>query len=1125
MKLLPIIQSLFESMLIEANLINGKDPYNGVSIVSFLEPYTNGMSTVEGKQMFMKKLSRLLMADERFLYAVRELPPNAPAWAQQALEKGDLVFFQASDELKDNVENLSHYVASLEQDIAGTDANAKAVATREFQGFAKAETLDLLIDKVQEYFSRGAEKQEANDAEGMKAVLEAPGGYVWYRLEEPKAFYREGKTLQNCIGRNYTAENTRATNTVIYVLRDSSNSSIVATRIMNNEMQEVKGKNNQPPIPRYMPAVQKLINTFNITLASGGQNDVGNSGYYYHDGLLYSRPQAIAKLISVPKLYDIPGTDAYVGKVVSETAKLVADLYLRNRYYHHEEVPTVYEARSSDGDPLVAVHIEQGRVQRVIRLNKKSSVKEAEEQQTDTPTKVSVLPAMIELLVKHNKITNVAADVAREIYWNDGALWDNKTKTFSHRHEQASRLHKPKQKGAHTLEVYEGPAAQQLVKQLQPNRHYTTDEDREQFASTANVKAVYTTITRPGSEVVGKETNKVLVVVEYKDGSTVLYSVRGADVDTSQAGFTRNGSKWQQEDVTRDGKTVTTLTSLANEQGFKLPKRFQISHGLSYREGQYIPLPELTPVEVPGDPPAVVFDLSALDTMDKATVLARAVSTNDTKPHATPFTKEFKFRGVARDLDRVLAGVKEKDYWSNDKARDKDDPKVSDADIDKWTNEAFGATKPTAIYRVTIKYGAGKGGKVSLVTTGKEVRFIDSETLDHTWQSRNDYQVVADQLNRFAINTGLTFARSAAHKSQQLKVADGKIVPAETLAKSRMEKRLGRDKGVTGRVGTVSFADGASAKKMDHEEFGAWSAHGIKRGMTGTPWEISDAEGKVLGVVSVTRDGTINRVFANPSGVEGEGRTFEVGGRHLPVQPVADGKVMSYVKALAAEFGWTKTSPSMNLKGTDRRGKMLLKAYNSQRSSAHIYRKWDYDTRTYTKDNDYYNVAKPLESAGLVRIRDMEDGSYDLASITQKGTEVARRLRNSEEVSWTEFGEPAELSSEYQRPEEPAPAVRAPREARPAGERPAGERAARAPMEGGGTKADLALQRFRELTDANDGTMPTRSEFIALLQQPPFNMTPAGASTYQYNVKAKYLRAQGELNEHFTFIDFLTQIL
>lgn len=1125
MKLLPIIQSLFESLLMEANLINGKDPYNGVSIVSFLEPYTNGLATAEAKQMFMKKLSRLLMADERFLYAVRELPPNAPAWAQQALEKGDLVFFQPSDELKDNVENLSHYVASLEQDIAGGDANTKAVATRELQGFPKAESLDLLIGKVQEYFSRGSEKQEATNAEGMKAVLEAPGGYVWYRLEEPKAFYREGQTLQNCIGRNYTAENTRATNTVIYVLRDSSNNSVVATRIKDNEMQEVKGKNNQPPIPRYMPAVQKLINTFNITLASGGQQDVGNSGYYYHEGLLYSKPQAIAKLISVPKLYDIPGTTAYVGKVVSESAKLVADLYLRNSYYWREEVPNIYEARASDKDPLVAVHVdEKGTVDRIIRLSGKTAVKEADDQQRVPSSSGSVLPSMIEVLVKHDKIKTLASNVIHEIYWNDGASWDNETKTFSYRNKQVSREHKPKQKGTHTLEVYEGPAAQQLVKQLQPTDHYYSTDSKEAVASSTNVKAVYTTVVRAGSEVVGKETNKVLVVVEYKDGSTALYSVRGSEVDMSQVGFTRTGSRWQQEEVVRDGKTVNTLLALANEQGFKLPRRFTISHGLSYREGQYVPLPELTPSEVPGDPPAVVFDLASLDTMDKATVLARALSTNDTKPHTTPFTKEFKFRGVTQSLDRVLAGVKEKDYWSSDRARDADDPKVTDADIKKWTEEAFGTTKPSAIYRVTIKYGAGKGGKVSLVTSGKEVVFIDSETLDHTWQSRNDYQVVADQLNQFATNTGLTFARSATHKSPQLRVASGKIVPAETLAKSRMEKRLSRDKGVTGRVGTVTFADGASAKKMDHEEFGAWSAHGIRRSITGTPWEISDADGNVIGVVAASRDGTITRVFANPSGVEGSGRTFDVNGRQFPIQPVADGRVMPYVKALASEFGWTKTSPSMNIKGTDRRGKLLLKAYNSMRDTASISRQWDGASHEYKKGNEYYNVAKPLESAGLITIRDRDGASHDIAAITQKGREVARRLRNNEEVSWTEFGSTAQLSDEYQRPAEPAPTERVPRVERPAGEARA-ERAPRAPMEGGGSKADRAMQLFRQMTDDNNGTMPTRSAFIAALQQPPFNMTPAGASTYQYNVKAKYMRERGDLNEHFTFIDFLTQVL
>jgi hypothetical protein len=342
-----------------------------------------------------------------------------------------------------------------------------------------------------------------------------------------------------------------------------------------------------------------------------------------------------------------------------------------------------------------------------------------------------------------------------------------------------------------------------------------------------------------------------------------------------------------------------------------------------------------------------------------------------------------------------------------------------------------------------------------------------------------------------------------------------------------LEKRLSRDNSVTGRVGVVPFADGASAKKMSQEDYGTWSAHGIKKSTAGTPWEISNADGEVVAVVVVSREGKITRVFSNPSRVPGEGRTIEVGDRQLPVIGAVDASAMKYVKALSAEFGWTEGAAPASISPNSPTGRMLLKAYRYSRERVNIHRTRNPNQEegqpTYVKGSEFYNIAAPLQKAGLVTIQDGADNSYsDTATLTSMGRTVADRLKLGQDVPWSSLTPgPAELSDEYARPAEQVAPVRAPR---PEGGQPAGQRAQRQPMEGGGSKADLALQRFREMTTANNGEMPTRSAFIAVLTQAPFNMTPAGASTYQYNTKAKYLRDRGDINEHFTFIDFLTYI-
>lgn len=1110
MKILSIVKPSFEWMLLEANLINGKDPYKGISLEKFVSEYAANLATPEAAQVFMKKISRLLMADERFMYAVRELPPNAPDWARAAMEKGDLVYFNPTPELKDRIENVSHYVAALEQDMQSTDSNVKAIATRDFQGFSKAPTLDMLVQKSNEYFSRSAKKQEATDTDGMKKVLEAPGGFVWYVLEEPVAFYREGRTLKNCIGRVYTAESTKRTNTQIYVLRDSNNRSVVAARIVGKEMAEVKGSNNGPPIPRYMPAVQKLINTFSITLGSGGKSDVGNSGYYYHKGILYSRPQAVAKLIKTKKLFDVPDTNVVVTKVVSESEDLIKDLYLRAANQYWTPDPHVYEVRANDGDPIASFITSGKSVEAVIRYAAYKTISENEETQPKVGIQ-HVVPIALQMLVRQGVVDSIDTKVQRELLWQDKVAWDADSKTFSH--VQSDRQHTPAAKGTHTLDVYTGEMAKSLVKTLQPPRHRVP---------TKEVKAVYTATVRRATGEEARTTDKILVVVELNDGRVSLFSVRGPDIDRSMVGYTRIGGRWSSE-YARDGKTVNTLVALANEQGFQLPAMFAVNHGLSYANGQYVPLKALEPTKISGDPPAEVFDLRELDPFDKATVIARAISTNDTKPHA-PIGSRFKFRGVTAGLSTVLS--------DND---DYDSQEDLNRRLNSWTQSALGGPV-TAIYRVNITYGAGNnGGKVSLIANGKEITHIDSETLDHTWQSRDDYHKVSEQLNKFAEAHGLTFARNATSKSPQLRVNKGKIVPAEALATSRLERSIKRDKGLTSRVGVLTFADGYTAKKMSETDYGTWAAHGVGKLGKGMPWEISDADGNVKAIVMVTKAGDVSSMYTNPGDEPGEGKTVEVKGRSLPIVKATDVSLLKYVKRMAQEFNWSGATTSSQFtvgsNDNDMAAKYIRKASKRAAKQISVHRRYvgpHNDVAAHYEDSlDFIKNVQPLVTAGIFsRLPSSDQDSTVLLTLTARGEQAAAKLNRGETINLGAYASVAGLHPDYKRPPEPEPEVRVQRVQRVQREpREPGARVPQQRAEGGGSKADLALARFRQMTQANNGEMPSRSAFIDILTQPPFNMTPAGASTYHYNTKVRYMKERGDINENFSFIEFLTQIL
>lgn len=64
-----------------------------------------------------------------------------------------------------------------------------------------------------------------------------------------------------------------------------------------------------------------------------------------------------------------------------------------------------------------------------------------------------------------------------------------------------------------------------------------------------------------------------------------------------------------------------------------------------------------------------------------------------------------------------------------------------------------------------------------------------------------------------------------------------------------------------------------------------------------------------------------------------------------------------------------------------------------------------------------------------------------------------------------------------------------------------------------GSKAQQAYDTFVEYTNTNK-RIPSSKEFMAILQQEPYNMTAAGARTYYANIKKKY----ASMNETYSTV-------
>lgn len=283
---------LDELLLTEANVFNASIPYKNVSIKQFVQKHIgNNITDPEVVKVLTKKLSTFLINDERFLRPIRQLPNDAPEWAQQAAATGQLMVFVPNQELNDVVSNIIHYVQAAGQNLDSTDNNVVVQAQRELASIVKQPNLDELAKRADQYFKATATKQSVKDIEGMNGIVDYDG-WIWYKLDTPEAFVREGNTLQNCIGKHWTHQKTNNEGMQIYILRTPSNDSVVAVRAKDKKVYEIKGKNNKPPVDKYMQPVFKFIRDYEFDISSA-EHELIRAGYYvFNNNLIVPLAQA-----------------------------------------------------------------------------------------------------------------------------------------------------------------------------------------------------------------------------------------------------------------------------------------------------------------------------------------------------------------------------------------------------------------------------------------------------------------------------------------------------------------------------------------------------------------------------------------------------------------------------------------------------------------------------------------------------------------------------------------------------------------------------------------------------------------------------------------------------------------
>ena len=1157
MKLLYIRENPFieNDLLVEANVVNIKDPYNSISIAEYLKSYAENIPHVL-KSPFVKKISRLLVNDERWHHAVRELPTDAPDWAHQAMEAGDLVFFQANQTLNSVMEHVTHYLSAAHDDQKNGKTNDdKVFATKELAGFPKIEDIDTLEKKSQEYFKRGSKKVKGNE-DGMQKIMTMDGGFEWFLLQTADAFKRTGKTLQNCIGSYWTKDKADNQGMSIVVLRKENGEDVVAARIRNsdNEVQEMKGKNNKPPVAKYMTPVVQLVNKRKLEVGMTAARDFKNAGWLKIKGELITKAGALKKYVNFRPLGNTK--DGYVLRRLGDEIKgdetlweLVCDVFkINNSRYASEAqkrenaLKVLYQLTTDKGTGIIGGVVTGEELTDTVSLLHNGRL---DEETSAADLETSKVQLLIKALAQFGLINDISPKLKNRLQWRENADFDTVSKTVQPIEKDIES------KGAIKWTKISNPdRVKSIVNSIikGTSTDYGAVTGKHALMNFKPVELYYAPMVSSGRE---SDDNMVNMVLVNKDNQMkpILYDIE--DNNVPERGAVGLGQfHYGMSNLSQDKNTVNSIIMLANERNQKLPFAFRLhNHVVKTPQDKYEyykPKKE----KLAGTVPAEKYDISQLKGADKL-VAAMAIATGDNIRRHSMEENAPENRGITVGDDMGLMDGVEQHFNDETSSRNYKDTRRSHSSATSITadwdakdkvaiaHKVLGNTVPTAIYLVEVTYGVNSKHEAMLMVAGSIVTKVDNTTAKHQYQKFNDYDLVADQLNTFASENNLTFARDSMVKVKEFRVSRGKVISASKKQKDRVGDLKAR-----GHIGTegkddIKFHDESKLVRMAPEQQAEWARKTAKIDtVPGEGWLATDDRGQPVGIVFV-KGGNIMATFSNPlvdenlrydkpfnnitdrviskemlpilnAGVKQFGWKFPTKNNKLIIEP--DGEAHKILKYLMNKVGSMRDQYGVSKADINR---AVGKNYAQQWKNGPVLRQL-FELGIVKKNNED-NIPGTFEPrrSPRVRARMWRYRAADQFRISPIGQRILTAMHDGDSVDVSGMVAAKEAHNSWT---PPAPKAAAPARARPAAPAPARAPRANAPAgaaparRAGGSKAENALADFRAFITDND-RIPTRSEFIATLRADPYNMSPAGAQTYYYNVKKKY----AAMNEKYSY--------
>lgn len=281
-------------LLLELNFINELDLNN------FIGDLVNRTNREEPKAWLKSNLKNFLKNDLTNARPLLQLPPNSPAWAQRAVERGDKLFsFEPNPDVMDQYYHLVDWLNALDENTQ-IYKNLSRLSVPDAEKFAQ-EWLKNQIKK----------SSEQEDEKGIIDVMKLPNGFKWVDLTTAACLSREGKLMGHCVG---SYGNQIQSGTKIYSLRDYQNVPHATLSVIQNQyIDQVKGKQNRPPDKKYQNLTIEFLNHLGLPPREHN-TDIDRMGLVYDSQTkkytsVLTASKLVGELINNWTLWQIPSKD------------------------------------------------------------------------------------------------------------------------------------------------------------------------------------------------------------------------------------------------------------------------------------------------------------------------------------------------------------------------------------------------------------------------------------------------------------------------------------------------------------------------------------------------------------------------------------------------------------------------------------------------------------------------------------------------------------------------------------------------------------------------------------------------------------------------------------------------